>query len=101
MTDEEVSMRTSRFFLLIAATMSGLWGQKTADHPLTNVNIESMLASGLPESTIVMTIQKAAYFGLVDLDDSAGALAALKAKGAGEQVLNAVVWAEPFGDRLK
>lgn len=60
-----------------------------------------MLAGGLPESTIVMTIRKAAYFGLVDVDTSANALVALKAKGADEQILNAVVWAEPYGDRLK
>jgi len=60
-----------------------------------------MLSSGLPESTIVLKIHKAAYFGLVDLDSSPAALIVLKGKGAGEQILNAVVWAEPYGAERK
>jgi hypothetical protein len=93
-------MRTLKFFLLAAAAVVGLRAQ-TADLPLTNAAIESMLTGGLPESTIILSIQKAAYFGLVDLDASNGALLRLKEKGASEQILNAVVWAEPFGAALK
>jgi hypothetical protein len=71
------------------------------DKPLTNTEIGSMLASGLSESTILLKIETAAYYGLVNLDASPAALAALKQRGASEQVLNAVVWAEPFGAALK
>ena len=113
-------MQTSKLFLIIAAVTAGLWAQtpdqippnpqnesplasqaQSSDQPLTNAEIESMLASGLPASTVVLKIQKDAYFGLVDLDTSASALARLKEKGATEQVLNAVLWAEPYGAPLK
>lgn len=93
-------MRTLRFFLLMTASTVALRAQ-TADQPLTNADIESMLSAGLPESTIVMNIQKASYFGLLNLDASPAALIALKQKGASEQVLNAVVYAEPFSARWK
>jgi hypothetical protein len=74
---------------------------QTVDKPLTNSDIGSMLATGLPESTILLKIETAAYYGLVNLDASPAALTALKQKGASEQVLNAVMWAEPFGAALK
>lgn len=93
-------MRLFRALLPVVAISAGLWGQ-TADKPLTNGEIELMLAAGLPESTILMKIQGAAFRGLVDLDASPGALAALKQNGASEPVLNAIVWAEPFGAGLK
>jgi len=93
-------MRLFRALLPVVAIAAVLWGQ-TADKPLTNGEIELMLAAGLPESTILMKIQAAAFRGLVDLDASSSALAALKQNGASEPVLNAVVWAEPFGAALK
>jgi hypothetical protein len=93
-------MRLFRALLPVVAITAGLWGQ-TTDKPLTNSDIESMLAAGLPESTILMEIQAAAYRGLVDLDASSNALVTLKQKGASEPVLDAVVWAEPFGAALK
>ena len=93
-------MRRFRVLLPVVAITAGLWGQ-TADKPLTNSDIESMLAAGLPESTILMKVEAAAFRGLVDLDASSNALIALKQKGASEQVLDAVVWAEPFGAALK
>jgi hypothetical protein len=93
-------MRLFRALLPVVAITAGLLGQ-TADKPLTNSDIESMLAAGLPESTILMNIEAAAFRGLVDLDASSSTLIALKQKGASEQVLNAVVWAEPFGAALK
>ena len=89
-------MRQVTFVLMFVALAAGVWAQ-TADKPLTNSEIESMLAAGLPESTIVMKIQAAVFRGLVDLDASSSALIALKQKGAGEPVLNAMVWAEPLG----
>jgi len=89
-------MRLLRVVLPVVAITAGLWGQ-IADKPLTNSDIESMLAAGLPESTIQMKIEAAALRGLVDLDASSNALIALKQKNAAERVLNAVVWAEPFG----
>src|SRR5215467_9127024 len=92
-------MRLLRALLPGVAVAAGLWGQ-TADKPLTNSEIESMLAAGLPESTILMKIQAAAFRGLVDLDASSNALINLKQKGASEQVLDALVWAEPFGAAL-
>ncbi len=93
-------MRLLRVLPTVAAVAAGLWAQ-TADKPLTNSDIESMLAAGLPEGTILMKIQDAAFRGLVDLDASTTALIALKQKGATEQTLNAVMWAEPFGAGLK
>jgi len=93
-------MRLFRVLLPVVAIAAGLWGQ-TADKPLTNSDIESLLAAGLPESTILMKIQAAAYRGLVDLDASSNALITLKQKGASEPILDAVVWAEPFGAALK
>ncbi len=93
-------MRLLRVFLPVVAIAAGLWGQP-ADKPLTNSDIESMLGAGLPESTILMKIQEAAYRGLVDLNASSSALINLKQKGASEPVLDAVVWAEPFGAPLK
>ncbi|HLK48786.1 MAG TPA: hypothetical protein VKT49_11660 [Bryobacteraceae bacterium] len=89
-------MRTLRIPLLAAALTAALWAQ-TTEKPLTNRDIESMLAAGLPESTIVIRIEMAAHRGVVDLDASSDALAALKQKGATERELNAVLWAEPFG----
>jgi hypothetical protein len=80
--------------------VAGLWAQ-TANKPLTNAEIESMLAAGFPESTIMMKIQAAVFGGLAALDASSTALIALKQKGASEAVLDAVVWAEPFGARTK
>ena len=93
-------MRLLSALLPGVAVAAGLWGQ-TADKPLTNSEIESMLAAGLPESTILMKIQAAAFRGLVDLDASSNALINLKQKVASEQVLDALVWAEPFGAALK
>ena len=93
-------MRLPRVLLPVAAVAAGLWAQ-TAGQPLTNSEIESMLAAGLPEGTILTKIESAVDRGLVDLDASTAALINLKAKGAGEQVLNAVMWAEPFGAELK
>ena len=88
-------MRTLRVFLLITAAIAGLRAQ-SADQPLTNADIESMLAGGLPETTILFKIEDAVDRGMVDLDASTRALIALKEKGAGERVLNQVLWAEPF-----
>lgn len=88
-------MATVRLPILILAVSTGLSAQP-ADQALTNAQIESMLASGLPESTIVMKIQSAVHFGVIDVDASPAALARLKSDGAGERVLDAVVWAEPF-----
>ena len=93
-------MRVRRVLLAVAAVGAAVLAQ-TADKPLTNSDITSMLASGLPESTILLKIETAAYYGLVNLDASSSALIALKQKGASEQVLNAVMWAEPFGADLK
>jgi hypothetical protein len=86
--------------MAVAVVAAAIFAQ-TADQPLTNSEIGSMLASGLPESTILLKIQTAAYYGLVNLDASSAALAALKQRGASEQILNAVMWAEPFGAALK
>jgi hypothetical protein len=93
-------MRLRRVLLAVAIIAAAVLAQ-TADTPLTNAGIASMLASGMPESTILLKIQTAAYRGLVILDASAPALIALKQKGASEQVLAAVMWAEPFGSALK
>ena len=89
-------MRNFEPFLLAVVLSGGLWAQNT-EKPITNSDIESMLSAGLPESTIVIKIEMAADRGLVDLDSSSAALAALKQKGATERELNAVLWAEPFG----
>jgi hypothetical protein len=86
--------------LAVAAVAAAILAQ-TVDKPLTNSEIGSMLGSGLPESTILLKIETAAHYGLVNLDASSAALAALKQRGASEQVLNAVMWAEPFGAALK
>ena len=93
-------MRVIQIFLLAVAAAAGLWAQ-TADMPLTNSDIQSMLTAGVPESTVLQTIRNAAFQGLVDLDASPSALTALKQKGATEQELNAVIWAQPFGAGLK
>ena len=77
-------MRLFRALLPVVAITAGLLGQ-TADKPLTNSDIESMLAAGLPESTILMNIEAAAFRGLVDLDASSSTLIALKQKGAAVQ----------------
>jgi hypothetical protein len=93
-------MRLHGVLLPVATVVVGLSAQ-TADKPLTNGEIGSMLAAGLAESTIVLKIETAAFRGLVDLDASSTGLIALKQRGASEQVLNAVMWAEPFGVGLK
>src|SRR5215472_12803822 len=90
-----------RTVLLAVAAIGAAISAPTADRPLTNSEIASMLASGLPEGTILLKIEAAAYRGLVNLDASPSALIALKQKGASEQVLNAVMWAEPYGAPLK
>lgn len=93
-------MRFRRMLLAVAAVGAAVFAQ-TGDSALTNGEIGSMLAAGLPESTILLKIETAAYFGLVNLDASPAALTALKQRGASEQVLNAVMWAQPFGAPLK
>jgi hypothetical protein len=93
-------MRLRRFLLAVAAVAAALPAQ-TTDKPLTNGEIGSMLTAGLPESTILLKIETAAYRGLVNLDVSPAALIALKQRGASEPVLNAVMWAEPFGAAWK
>src|SRR5262249_16596599 len=93
-------MRLLRLLLMVATAATGLRSQ-TTDKPLTNSEIESMLVAGLPQSTILRKIQVAAFRGLVDLEASSSALIALKQRGASEQIMNAVMWAEPFGAGLK
>ncbi len=89
-----------RLFGVLLAVATGMWAQ-TAEKPLTNSDIEAMLVAGLPEGTILVKIQTAALRGLVDLDASSAGLITLKLAGAGEQILNALMWAEPFGAGLK
>jgi hypothetical protein len=93
-------MRLRGVLLAVAAVAAALSAQ-TTDKPLTNGEIGSMLAARLPESTILLKIQTAAYRGLVSLDVSPAALIALRQRGASEPVLNAVMWAEPFGAARK
>ena len=93
-------MRRLRVILSVITVAAGLWSQ-TADKPLTNAEIESMLVAGVPESTIVMKIQAAVFGGFAALDASSASVIALKQKGASEAVLDAVVWAEPFDARTK
>ena len=88
-------MRRLRVTLPVMTVAAGLWAQ-TANKPLTNAEIESMVVAGVPESTIVMKIQAAVFGGFAALDASSSAVIALKQKGASEAVLDAVVWAEPF-----
>lgn len=87
--------------LLITAMTAGLWAQPAPGKPLTNADLQSMAAAGLPESTILLAIQTAAYRGQADLDASPAALTVLKVAGATERVLNAVLWAEPIGAAAK
>jgi hypothetical protein len=93
-------MRRLIVILPVMALAAGLRAQ-TANQPLTNAEIESMLVAGVPESTIVMKIQAAVFGGFVALDASSTAVIALKQKGASEAVLDAVVWAEPFDVRTR
>jgi hypothetical protein len=93
-------MRLFGVLLAVMAGAAGMWAQ-TAEKPLTNSDIEAMLVAGLPEGTILVKIQTAALRGLVDLDASSFGLITLKLAGAGEQTMNAVMWAEPFGAGLK
>jgi hypothetical protein len=93
-------MRRLRISVLLLA-MASMSRAQTADKPLTNSDIQSMLTAGLPEGTILLRIETAAVGRMVDLDASAAALAALKQSGAGERVLNDVIWAEPFGAAWK
>lgn len=55
--------------------------------PLTNDDLVKMFKSGLPESTIVLAIEK----GPCEFDTSAPALIALKEQGATPRILDAVV----------
>jgi hypothetical protein len=88
-------MAILRIFVFIAAVSPGVWAQ-AANQPLTDAGIESMLAAGLPESTILLKIQTSAYLGLLNLDASPEALATLKQMGASERLLNAVVGVAPL-----
>ena len=93
-------MRRLTVILPVITIAAGLWAQ-TTNKSLTNADIESMLAAGVPESTIVMKIQAAVFGGFAALDASSTAVIALKQKGASEAVLDAVVWAEPLDARTK
>ena len=93
-------MQRLQVILPVVTVAAGLWAQ-TANKPLTNGDIESMLVAGVPEGTIVMKIQAAVFGGFAALDASSTAVIALKQKGASEAVLDAVVWAEPFDARTK
>jgi hypothetical protein len=88
-------MRRLIVILPVITVAAELWAQ-TANKPLTNAEIESMLSAGVPESTIVMKIQAAVLGGFAALDASSTAVITLKQKGASEAVLDAVVWAEPL-----
>lgn len=85
----------------LVAALAACLSAQTPDKPLTNADIESMLAAGLPESTVLLKMEAATYAGLVDLDASPAALSGLKQKGATERILNAVLFAQPFGSGLK
>jgi hypothetical protein len=89
------AVRTLSLFLLMTAAIADLRAQ-SAEQPLTNADIEAMVAGGLPETTILFKIEDAVDRGMVNLDASTRALVALKEKGASERVLNQVLWAEPF-----
>jgi hypothetical protein len=53
-----------------------------------------MLNANVPEGTILLVIESAAWRGNVELDASIGALAELRRQGATEQILNSVLAAE-------
>lgn len=64
--------------------------QGKPERSLTNADVIEMLKAGLPESTIILAIQK----GSSNLDTSAQALIQLKRHGATQKILDAVLRAE-------
>ena len=67
------------------------------EKPLTNGDVANMAKAGLPESTIILAIQRASQRESTDFDTSPSALIELKSQGATEKILNAVLWAQPLG----
>lgn len=66
---------------------------QVAEKPLTNADIANMIKSGLPEGTVVLTIQRAVLRGMNDFDSSPQGLIELKNAGATEPILNFVLTA--------
>lgn len=81
-----------RFFLIAYALLccsTVVAAQETK--PLTNADVVAMVKAGLPESTVVLAIQK----GPVNFDTSPQALIQLKNQGVGPKVLDAML--QPAG----
>lgn len=88
-------MKNSFFkFILLAAicvsTATSSVVAQQANKPLTNADIIEMLKAGLPESTIILSIQQSP----TNFDTSPKALIELKQQGASAKVLDAIVQAQ-------
>jgi hypothetical protein len=81
---------------LLLCTAAPLKAEET-EKPLTNLDVANMVKAGLPESTIILTIQMASQREATNFDTSPGALIELKRQGATEKILNTVLWAQPLG----
>src|ERR1039458_2540663 len=76
-----------RLLTLTCLLLLTLINAKAQGKPITNKDVLEMMKAGLPESTIVLAIQK----GPVQLDTSPMALVELKNAGASAKILDAVV----------
>jgi len=82
-------LRASLSLLLVCAALPA----QVAEKPLTNADIGGMIAAGLPESTVILAIQRAVERGNTRFDPSATGLVGLKNAGASEAILNTILLA--------
>lgn len=84
-----MSLRANLTLLFVCAAMPA----QVTEKPFNNTDIANMLKAGMPEGTVVLTIQRAILRGNTDFDSSVQGLIALKNAGATEPILNFVVTA--------
>ena len=84
-----MSLRANLTLLLICAAMPA----QVTEKPLNNADIVNMLKGGLPEGTVVLSIQRAVARANTDFDASPQGMIELKNAGATEPVLNFILTA--------
>ena len=84
-----MSLRATLALLFMCAALPA----QVTERPLTNSDVAGMLRSGLPEGTIILTIQLAGDREMTAFNTSPAALIDLRNNGASEAVLNVVLTA--------
>lgn len=84
-----MSLRANLMLLLTCTVLPA----QVAEKPFTNSDVANLVRAGLPESTVVISIQRAVALGYANFDASPEAMIELKNAGASEPILNTILTA--------